>query len=37
MEIKGSTLNKTLVHDDSKLVQAQIMIDKEKEKLQLQV
>jgi predicted ester cyclase len=33
MELKGNTLKKTLMHDDSKLIQAQIMIEKEKEKL----
>ncbi len=37
MELKGKTLNKTLMHDEGKLIQAQVMIEKEKEKLQTHV
>lgn len=33
MEIKGATLKRTLLHDDSKLLQAQVIIEKERDKL----
>lgn len=33
METKGQTLKRTLLHDDSKLLQAQVLIEKEREKM----
>jgi hypothetical protein len=33
MEAKGQTLKRTLLHDDSKLLQAQVLIEKEREKM----
>ena len=33
MELKGATLKRTLLHDDSKLLQAQVIIEKERDKL----
>ena len=37
METKGQTLKRTLLHDDSKLLQAQVLIEKEREKMQQHV
>ena len=37
METKGATLKRTLQHDEAKLLQMQVLIEKEKEKMQAHV
>jgi|LauGreDrversion4_2_1035121.scaffolds.fasta_scaffold568080_1 hypothetical protein len=37
MENKGKTYNKTLLHDEGRLVQMQVLIEKEREKMQAHI
>ena len=37
MEAKGATLRRTLLHDDGKLLQMQVLIEKEREKMQAHI